>query len=143
MGEPIFMWRSAATNRTKAQVYRDFYKPRLNKLLPKKYTKTTPSGNVEVGFSKYGNKHLYNDAVKGHAGLQKIDLMRMHKLLDKAEYHSESGLHKQRKDDFDYFYYFKVRLHGKEVLLNVGREVNVKEGRQPIVRYILYSVTKK
>ncbi len=147
MGEGIdiygYRWRGAQTKRTKSQIYRDFYKPKLDKLLTKTYEKAVPGGSITVGFSKKGNKHLYDDAFKGNGGLQKIDLINLHKRLKAAEYVSDAGLYKQRKDNIKHFYYFKTRLHGKIVYLNVAKEEYRQRNGRVRSRHYLYSIRSK
>ena len=105
--------KTTTLSRSKSKIYRDKYKPHLDNLKQYHFRKQTPQGDIIVGFSGYGNKHLFNDAWIESGGLQKSDLPKLHILLMKATYAGEAPLKKQRTDDFNHFYYYSVKLHGK------------------------------
>ena len=138
----IYQYRAlkAIRGRTKSQLFRSFYKPLLTRLLNKESwkMKDAPFGKIKVRFTKYGNKHLYNDAYTGNGGLRRSDLFTLDKLLEKSAYAGESDLYKERSDNINHFYYYKIRLHGNDAYLNIARE---RRGKRNI--YYVYSVTYK
>ena len=101
-------------------------------------TKSIGAKSITVGFTSYGNKHLYSDTFRRSKTFQKGDLHYLPKLLASSTYVRSSGLSKPRKDKITGFHYFKARLHGDHVYLNVAEEV--RRGR--VSRY-LYSVTDR
>ena len=70
------------------------------------------------------------------------DLLRLPELLASSTYVGSSGLSKPRKDRITGFHYFRARLHGNHVFLNVAEETRVSKGRMQKIRY-LYSVTDR
>lgn len=106
---------------------------------PVKVTKSVGDKNITVGFTSFGNKHLYSDTFRRSKTFQKGDLLHLPELLEKSIYVSSDGLSKPRKDRITGFYYFKVELHGSSVYLNVAEE-SVK-GK--VKRRYLYSVTDR
>ena len=55
------------------------------------------------------------------------DLLRLPELLASSTYVGSSGLSKPRKDRITGFHYFRARLHGNHVFLNVAEETRVSK----------------
>jgi hypothetical protein len=130
-------------NLNRQQIKSDERKVYLNKmevLLDKTVTLPTDVGNIGVGFTKRGNKHLYHDAY----GLEKIgviskeDIITLDSALAKATFVKESPLTKSRKDDILKFYYYKDA--DKELYYNVA-EIIFKRNGLDITRRFLYALT--
>ena len=98
---------------------------------------------MSVGFSTYGNKHLYSDTFGRSHVLEKTDLATLDKLFDSATFVTKSRLSKPRKDEIKRFYYYKTELHGLTVYLNVGETDYIKRSGKIIHHRFLYSVTDK
>lgn len=64
----------------------------MKPLLKEKITKQTDEKPINVGFNKYGNKHLLSDTFGRSSVLQKEDLKSLDKLLDKAKFIEASDL---------------------------------------------------
>ena len=101
-------------------------------------SKSIGDRSITIGFNSYGNKHLYSDTFRRSKTFQKGDLLDLPQLLSASTYVRSSGLSKPRKDRITGFHYFKVRLHGNYVYLNVAEEV-----RRGNVRRYMYSVTDR
>lgn len=95
--------------------------------------------NISIGFTSYGNKHLFSDTFRRSKTFQRGDLLNLPNLLRTSKYVSSSGLSKERKDKIKKFHYFKAQLHGNQVFLNVAEESNNRK----VGRRYLYSVTDK
>nr|DAI98682.1 MAG TPA: hypothetical protein [Caudoviricetes sp.] len=98
--------------------------------------------SINVGFTKRGNKHLFSDSMGRSKVLHKSDLLEMPSILNESKHVKSSGLSKVRDDRITKFHYFKARLHGNIVYLNVAEETRVSKGREQKIRYV-YSVTDK
>ena len=94
--------------------------------------------SINVGFTSYGNKHLYSDTFRRTRTFQRGDLLNLPELLGASTYVRSSGLSKPRKDKITGFHYFKARLHGNYVFLNVAEEI--KGGK---IKQYVYSVTDR
>ncbi|MBD5240657.1 MAG: hypothetical protein HDS59_01040 [Barnesiella sp.] len=68
------------------------------------------------------------------------DLLRLPELLVSSTYVGSSGLSKSRKDRITDFHYFRARLHGNHMFLNVA-EARTPSGK--VKRRYLYSLTDK
>ncbi|MDR3046117.1 MAG: phage head morphogenesis protein [Bacteroidales bacterium] len=96
---------------------------------------------INVGFTKYGNKHLYSDTFgKKDKQIKISDLKGLEKKLKKATYYGESDLVHTRKDDIKYFYYFKDPKN--EIYYHVAEKRNTTKENVTINRF-LYSITKR
>lgn len=136
--------REFRTNRFKnSSITRKFYLSKMAKFIGLKIKKTLEDGSsINVVFTKIGNKHLYSDTFGRSRILQKGDLLMLPSILDKATHIKSSKLSKERDDNFTHFHYFRVRLHGKYVFLNVAQET--KEGKRKYhIKNILYAVTDR
>ena len=124
-----------------ASVVRHYYKRKMSAFLSVKVGKDIDGRNVTIGFTSYGNKHLFSDAT-GHRSrtLQRGDLLDLPKLLERSVYVGSAPLSKGRKDNIARFHYFKATLHGNTVYLNVAEDYN---NGNKIRRRYLYSVTDK
>ncbi len=109
-------------------------------LLRVKHEKPIPDGYIKVGFTKYGNKHLYSDTYGRSAVLQKEDLRNLGDLLKRSSYEDDAQLSHERNDNITHFYYYSVRLRSNTVYLNVAKEEENRNG-QIRITYYLYSVT--
>lgn len=121
-----------------ASVARRYYKTQMSSLKSVRVPKDIGGRSINVGFTSYGNKHLYSDTFRRSRTFQRADLLNLPELLGASTYVRSSGLSKTRKDKITGFHYFKVKLHGDYVYLNVAEEV--KGGKMK--RYV-YSVTDR
>lgn len=131
-------------SRTENAVIRHHYLH--NEMAPLLRKKIVVNGNghpMSVGFSTYGNKHLYSDTFGRSNVLEKTDLATLDKLFDSATFVTKSRLSKPRKDEIKRFYYYKTELHGLTVYLNVGETDYIKRSGKIIHHRFLYSVTDK
>lgn len=126
-----------------ASVRRHFYARKMTRLTRVKVLKNIGGRRINVGFTKYGNDHLYSDAFGRSRSLQKGDLLKVDDLLRNSTYVRSSPVSKARKDDIVSFHYFETNLHGNRAYLNVAREERkANKGRRKI-RYFVYSVTDR
>lgn len=126
-----------------SSIARKYYAGKMSAFTKLKITKSVGTMDITIGFNRYGNRHLYSDTFRRSKTFQKDDLLHLPELLDKSQYVQTSPLSKLRKDKISKFYYFKVRLHGNHVYLNVAEEkYSMKSGHIRYRRY-LYSVTDK
>ena len=112
----------------------------MEPLLKVKHEKPVGEGTIKVGFSTYGNKHLFSDTFGRSKVLEKDDLASLDKVLRKATFIDSSLLTHTRKDNIQEFYYYKAELHGKKVRLNVAKEVRFRPNGKPRTTYYLYSI---
>lgn len=117
---------------------RRHYKNKMSSLKSVKVSKDIGGRNINVGFTSYGNKHLFSDTFRRSKTFQRGDLLNLPDMLRKSQYAGSAMLSKERKDRITKFYYFKTQLHGNRVYLNVAEEI--KGGK--IKRYV-YSITDK
>ena len=115
----------------------------MEPLLKKKLTLNGNGHSISVGFSKYGNKHLYSDTYSRSGGFPKEELKNLDKHLANATFVKKVGLNKERKnDEIKRFYYYELNLKGKKYYLNVAEEDDISpRGKYNHHRY-LYSITK-
>ncbi len=143
MGEGIYIYRwRPKSNRSRSKIYRDYYEPKMERLYSVEKELKTGEGIIKVGFNKVGNKHLFNDAFSGTHGIQKSDLPTIDKLLDNATYLGKENYDPDKKvtKDKKYinkFYYFRIDMHGKPIVLNVARKTY--KGR---TTYFVYAINK-
>lgn len=127
--------------RTESNRERLHYMHEMEPLLKKKVAVNGNGHSMSVGFSKYGNKHLYSDIYGRSKVLQKNDLKDVDKLLANAKFIKKVGLSKYRNDDIKRFYYYEVQLHGRTVYLNVA-ETDIYTNKKGLSHNrFLYSVT--
>lgn len=137
--------RKCAGDLTKSQkaIERKHYLYQMEPLLKKKLTLNGNGHSISVGFSKYGNKHLYSDTYSRSGGFPKEELKNLDKHLANATFVKKVGLNKERKnDEIKRFYYYELNLKGKKYYLNVAEEDDISpRGKYNHHRY-LYSITK-
>lgn len=151
MGEGIYTYGLSGKSRNgngaiRAQSFvsaaRRYYTANMRPLLNVKIKKQMGNTTRNVGFSSRGNKHLFSDVVIHRSNsLQMGDLIKMPTYLRDSDYVKSASISKPRPNDrITKFHYFKVRMHGNNVFLNVAEETN-KRGK--VTNTYLYSVTDK
>jgi len=123
-------------SKSASAITKERYLKQMQPLLNVSVMKETNTGKINVGFTTYGNKHLYSDTFGRAKGLGKNDLKNLDKALEKSTFSGVSNRIEGRKDKIKKFYYFKDE--NKKLYYNVAEDV--KRGK--IHRY-LYSVTNK
>lgn len=147
MGEGILIYGVAKERRgglpmkpqSLSSVVRHYYKEKMSPFLSQKIEKEISGRNIKIGFTTYGNKHLYSDASgRRSKSFFRGDLLELPSLMKRSVYITSAGLSKQRKDKISAFHYFKVTLHGNTAYLNVAEEI-----RNRRAHFYVYSVTDK
>lgn len=129
------------SEKSEAAIERKHYLHEMEPLLTRSCSKTVSGGRaISVGFSTYGNKHLFSDTFSRSRVLTKDDLKDLASLLENAEYIEDSALTHPRTDNIQHFYYFKATLRGQEVRLNVAKQLYRRPSGQIETRYFMYSV---
>ena len=137
----IFHECAGNTEKSATAIERKHYLKEMELLLTRRCKKTVGNGtSVTVGFSTYGNKHLFSDTFGRSSVLTKDDLKDLDELLTNATYLDDSELTHPRTDDIQHFYYFKTILRGQEIRLNVAKKVETFRNGHTHVSYFLYSV---
>lgn len=128
-------------SKSESAVIKKHYMREMEPLLTKKISVNGNGHPMNVGFSIYGNEHLYSDTFGRCSVLTKDDLSSLDSLLAKAEFIKKVTKSKPRRDKIKRFYYYKAELHGRTVYLNVG-ETDIKS-RTGKIRHdrFLYSIT--
>ena len=134
--------QKCAADKTKSEraIERIHYLHEMKPLLSRKVEKTIEGGRLNIGFTKYGNSHLFSDTFGRTRVMSKDDLKDLGSHLENAQYVEDSALTHPRTDNIEHFYYFKVQVNGRWVRLNVAKYVNRKNNGHVIVKYFLYSV---
>lgn len=96
--------------------------------------------NINIGFTKEGNKHLFSDTFGRTHIVNKDDLKNLDSYLERAEYVDDSALTHSRTDNIEHFYYFKVRINDRWVRLNVAKKVEHYRNGRTYTSFFLYSV---
>lgn len=126
-----------------ASVARAYYKAKMRPLTKIKILKRIGAKDYKIGFTVYGNKHLYSDTFRRSKTFQRSDLLNLPVLLQKSVYVKSASLSKDRpKDRITKFHYFKIGLHGNNVYLIIAEESKIPKGKLQHKRYV-YSVTDK
>jgi len=112
----------------------------MEPLLRVKHEKHIGEDTIKVGFSKYGNKHLFSDTFGRSSVLKKEDLKNLGEVLQRSQYIDHSELMHERKDNITHFYYYKAELHGKTVRLNVAKDEEQQPNGKKRIAYYLYSI---
>lgn len=135
--------RKCYGDKSKSQraIERTHYLHLMEPLLKKKVTVKTNGHDMQIGFNKYGNKHLFADTFGRSKVLRKEDLQALDEILANAEFVMMKGLSKKRSDDIKRFYYYKTRLRGETVYLNVAETDFKRPGGKIFHDRFLYSVT--
>ena len=121
-------------------IERMHYLHEMEPLLSTMYEKSIGDSTIKVGFSSYGNKHLFSDTFGRSSVLQKDDLKQLGNLLESSTFIDDAELTHQRNDNITHFYYYEARLHGRRVRLNVAKEVKVRNNGHIVTKYFLYSI---
>lgn len=133
--------RCAGDNeRTATAIERTHYLHEMEPLLQVRHEKPINGGTIKVGFSTYGNKHLFSDSFGRSKVLLKEDLKDLGTLLGNSTYIDDSALTHPRRDNIVHFYYYKAELHGRTVRLNVAKDVEELHNGRILVKYYLYSI---
>lgn len=126
--------------KTQRAIERTHYLHGMKPLLKKSETLNANGTDIRVGFSAYGNKHLFSDTFGRSSILRKDDLASLDKLLKGAEFIDDAALTHPRTDGIEHFYYFKAQIRGQWVRLNVAKEVKHRPNGFVRVSYYLYSI---
>ena len=121
-------------------IERMHYLHEMEPLLSTMYEKSIGDSTIKVGFSSYGNKHLFSDTFGRSSVLQKDDLKQLGNLLESSTFIDDAELTHQRNDNITHFYYYEARLHERRVRLNVAKEVRFRPNGKPRTTYFLYSI---
>lgn len=122
-------------------IERKHYMREMAPLLRRRCVKSIEVGaDIQVGFSTYGNKHLFSDTFGRSSVLTKDDLKNLDTLLSQSTYDGESALTHSRSDGIEHFYYFKTTLRGQEIRLNIAKQVETDPHGRTRTSYFLYSV---
>ena len=134
--------RKCYGDKTKSQraIERIHYLHEMKPLLKVKHEKPVGEGTIKVGFSTYGNKHLFSDTFGRSKILEKDDLASLDKVLRKATFIESSPLTHPRTDGIDRFYYYEGELRGQKVRLNVARKTDRKDNGFIRITHFLYSI---
>lgn len=134
--------RQCYGDKTKSEraIERIHYLHEMEPLLKVKHEKPIEDGTIKVGFSTYGNKHLFSDTFGRSKVLEKDDLASLDKVLHKATFIGSSPLTHKRTDGVDHFYYFEGEIRGKKIRLNVARKADRKDNGFVRITYFLYSI---
>ena len=134
--------RQCYGDKTKSEraIERIHYLHEMEPLLKVKHEKPIEDGTIKVGFSTYGNKHLFSDTFGRSKVLEKDDLASLDKVLHKATFIGSSPLTHKRTDGVDRFYYFEGEIRGKKVRLNVARKADRKDNGFIRITHFLYSI---
>lgn len=129
-------------DRTKSQraIERTHYSHEMEPLLQKTVEKAVNGRNINIGFTKEGNKHLFSDTFGRTHIVNKDDLKNLDSYLERAEYVDDSALTHSRTDNIEHFYYFKVRINDRWVRLNVAKKVEHYRNGRTYTSFFLYSV---
>lgn len=126
--------------KTQRAIERTHYLHGMKPLLKKSETLNANGTDIRVGFSAYGNKHLFSDTFGRSSILRKDDLASLDEVLKGAEFMDDAALTHQRTDGIEHFYYFKAQIRGQWVRLNVAKEVRHRPNGFVRVSYYLYSI---
>ena len=126
--------------KTQRAIERTHYLHGMKPLLKKSETLNANGTDIRVGFSAYGNKHLFSDTFGRSSILRKDDLASLDEVLKGAEFMDDSALTHPRTDGIEHFYYFKAQIRGQWVRLNVAKQVYHRPSGQVETRYFMYSI---
>lgn len=127
-------------SRTQRAIERTHYLKEMEPLLRKTVVKAAREQQIKIGFTKYGNKHLFSDTFTRSSVLMKDDLKNLGELLGHASFIEDSPLTHSRTDGIEHFYYFKAQIRGKWVRLNVAKKVKRRKNGHIYTFYFLYSI---
>lgn len=112
----------------------------MKPLLKKSEVLKTDDKDIKVGFSSYGNKHLFSDTFGRSSVLTKEDLAYLDQTLKTATFVGSAELTHPRNDKIDRFFYYEAKIRGHKVRLNVARKVEKNEKGHIHVTHFLYSI---
>lgn len=127
-------------DKSQRAIERTHYLHEMEPLLQKKVEKTVNGKNMNIGFTKDGNKHLFSDTFGRTRIVSKEELKNLDSYLERAEYVDDSALTHPRTDNVEHYYYFKVRINGKWARLNVAKEVHRQPNGKVQIKNFLYSI---
>lgn len=137
---PIIRECAGDIAKSQTAIERKHYLREMEPLLKKKVKLMIAGAEKSIGFTKSGNLHLYSDTF-GRSTLRKEDLSGLDKTLQTAVYVSSASLSHERKDNIKRFHYFKAKINGQHVFLNVAETDYVTKRGKVIHDRFLYSVT--
>lgn len=120
---------------------RHYYMEQMESLLDKRINKNVNGKEITVGFTKYGNKHLFSDTFSRSREFRKEDLPTVDRMLERSEFVKIGELSKERKDNIRRFYYFRTELRGNDVYLNVAETDEASKSGEIWHKRFLYSIT--
>ena len=140
--QACLLLQKCVADKTKSEraIERTHYLHTMEPLLKKSVTLKTENRDIRVGFTIYGNKHLFSDTFGRSSVLTKDDLATLDKVLAAAEFIESSPLTHQRNDGIDRFYYYKAKIREQWVRLNVAKQVWKRNNGFTQVTYFLYSI---
>lgn len=112
----------------------------MEPLLKKSEVLKTDGKDIKVGFSSYGNKHLFSDTFGRSSVLTKEDLASLDQTLKTATFVESAELTHPRNDKIDRFFYYEAQIRGHKVRLNVARKVEKNKNGYIRVTHFLYSI---
>lgn len=121
-------------------IERTHYLHEMEPLLKKHETLKTEGKDIRVGFTTYGNKHLFSDTFGRSSVLTKDDLASLDEVLHEAVFIESSPLTHPRTDGIDRFFYYEGTIRGRKVRLNVARRIDKKGSGFIRVNHFLYSI---
>lgn len=129
-------------NREKTQraIERTHYLHEMEPLLNKVVVKAAGDKSLNIGFTKYGNSHIFSDTFGRSRILSKEDLKDLGNVLEDASFVEDSPLTHPRTDGIEHFYYFKTQIRKQWVRLNVAKQVYHRPSGQIETRYFMYSI---
>lgn len=134
--------QKCAGDRTKTQraIERTHYLHEMEPLLKKHETLKTEGKDIRVGFTTYGNKHLFSDTFGRSSVLMKDDLASLDEVLHGAVFIESSPLTHPRTDGIERFFYYEGTIRGRKVRLNVAKQVWKQRSGYVQETYFLYSI---
>lgn len=130
----------AGMERSIRSAERHYCMEQMQPLLDKKVIKKVGGKEIAVGFTKYGNKHLFSDTFGRSSVLTKEDLASLDKVLHDAEFIGSSPLTHPRTDGIDHFFYYESKIRGQKVRLNVAKQAYKGKDGRISTKYFLYSI---
>ncbi len=128
-------------SKSESAVIRKHYLHEMETLLTKKISLNGNGHPMNVGFSKYGNEHLYSDTYGRSSILTKDDLKSLDTILVGAKFIKKTANYKPRRDSIKRFYYYEGELRGKKIYLDVAEtDFKTRHGNIWHERF-LFSVT--
>lgn len=121
-------------------IERTHYLHEMEPLLKTSVTKSVRSKKLNIGFTKYGNNHLFSDTFGRSHVLSKDDLKDLGDILSNATFLEDSPLTHPRTDGIRHFYYFKAQIRGEWVRLNVAKKIWEQRSGYIQKTYFLYSI---